>query len=74
MAEEVVWVWLDSEFDRQHLAAPPDTVAMSWKAATSCGLGGEAQRVTFENVDRGIACGDCTAAPYVLAGDDRGPP
>lgn len=74
MAGERVWVWLERAYDVQHLADPPDAITMTWPGLTACGIEGELVRVTFENVDNGKACARCTAEPYVLAGDDRGPP
>lgn len=74
MAEKRVWVWYERDEHLQHLAAPPDPVDMAWTAETGCGLEGDLRRVTFENVDGGKACARCVQEPYVLAGDDRGPP
>ena len=74
MADERVWVWFERAYDLQHLATPPDAIEMQWDGETACALEGELRRVTFENVDRGKACARCVAEPYVLAGDDRGPP
>lgn len=73
MPTDQVWVWFDTDRSMQHLAAPPDDVAMHWEADTVCGLEGPVRRVTFENVDRGIACRRCTAEPFTLAGQGRGP-
>ena len=73
MAERV-WVWHEMDETVQHLASPPDGVAMTWDGETACGLAGAVRRVTWENVDSGKSCQTCSAEPFTLAGEDRGPP
>ncbi len=68
------WVWHELDETIQHLTSPPDDVAMAWDGETVCGLSGSLHRITWENVDGGKACQACTAEPFTLAGDDRGPP
>ncbi len=74
VAENRVWVWLDGDDTIQHLAPPPDDVAMRWSGVTACDLEGPMARVSFENVDTAKACQRCAAHPYTLAGDSRGLP
>ncbi|MBA2529442.1 MAG: hypothetical protein H0V19_05670 [Euzebyales bacterium] len=74
MAERV-WVWHEADAKTvQHLALPPDDVTMTWDGETVCALTGPVSRVAGDNVDGGKACQACTAEPFTLAGDDRGPP
>ncbi len=69
-----VWVWHEGDETLQHLASAPDDVTMTWEGETVCALTGSLRRVTWENVDTVKGCQTCTAEPFTLAGDNRGPP
>lgn len=68
------WVWFQWDESIQHLTTPPDDIVLRWQGETVCGLSGELQRVSWENVDGAMACAACRSKPFTLAGEHRGPP